>query len=448
MILVRHRLWSVCVLIVGCDSVDISVGELRCEGTHCKKPEHGSVWPGSMPRELTPDSALETKTRLLWRTKADNCGERPCGGIVPARNGARWIVQADGSITVARLFSEVLVHGMLWPPPDDEPQADLDRAVQTSRRGILLTHYDAQGKLQWDKRVLTQEAPDFPSNGSNELVFEIARDADDQPLLAISETGAKPGLTVYRVTAEAELEPILYDAQGCQPDAVARVGDDLVVAGYHKGNAELARYRSDGHVQFRQSILFTPAKFYEPYQTPLLVAGIRLTLSHDERAFLVVPEPGGGYHTVEVDATGEVLWDAVHQVYKMRDGYNAGLVLDSQNHVVFGAGSYTLVRCPVEGCTLDAERTAVTRVREAYYEPKLFGIAIDEQDRVYVLTQDGQRSAYRLLIDRLSQDLSMLETFVVELAEPVEGIQDIILGPNGDIYYWSLTELGRIVIPH
>ena len=95
-----------------------------------------------------------------------------------------------------------------------------------------------------------------------------------------------------------------------------------------------------------------------------------------------------------------MLWHDVRQADAVGNDFNARLVVNSQNKLVFGAGHYTIMFCNTVGCVDRAEQ-GVSRVREAYYEPDLFGLALDDQDRVYVLTQDGQRTAYRLLIDRL-----------------------------------------------
>jgi hypothetical protein len=108
---------------------------------------------------------------------------------------------------------------------------------------------------------------------------------------------------------------------------------------------------------------------------------------------------------------------------------------------------YSVVRCQQADCDDASLQSTGGRQQQNYYPPELLGMSVDQQGQIYVATHDGALMKRRLVIDRISADLAERRAFVVEGEGASELYpQAIVAGSQGDVYYWSANEIGRIAL--
>jgi RNA polymerase sigma factor (sigma-70 family) len=96
-----------------------------------------------------------------------------------------------------------------------------------------------------------------------------------------------------------------------------------------------------------------------------------------------------------------------------------------------------------EAFELLATKQSLALIQEEFYSPSdVFGLDTDAQDRVYLATHEGPRSARRLRIDRISTDFLTRERYIPDL-EDLDSRLDTLSGlqvtPGGDVYVLIAT---------
>jgi hypothetical protein len=183
-------------------------------------------------------------------------------------------------------------------------------------------------------------------------------------------------------------------------------------------------------------------------------SGIQLAVDGDDHSSLLLPRTAG-FGLSQVDASGDVsgffwmFWDGGPDVLKGQ------LTFDGESRTVAAIDAYLVLRCSAEGCNGNELPVGARREREEFYDADVLGLDVDAEDRIYILTHEGDRSQHRVLLDRISADFTQRETFVVSDGERIVDVDsstraeayEIQIGPQGDVYVWAAGRIGRIALP-
>jgi hypothetical protein len=440
---VQRWLCFIYIAACGCDGDALSVGDLRCQGTgvRCETPEPLSADDNVV--ETTP--LAEAHATLRWQADLP-CPQATCATL----QQSQLLVHADGSATIA------IVRSVFEGKP---------------HREVWIGHFDARGALSWHDELFADD-PANPDAGP--LSVALALDSDDAALLAVShDRGAASELAVYRMS-DAGKRSRLFRSAGLEAlSALALDRDELLVAGYYWSQSpdeaarpELARYRRDGSLVWRQSALraHDDTGLAPGIDGARVVSPMPLAVDASGRALMVVQELGGA-SLVEVQRDGNVRWDATLGTLSglpdhaplpalSLDSKGRPLVAGNPNGVV---AVYVVERIVPRGDPLRGTQMLSTlRGREEFWDPFMLGLTLDAQDRVLVASVTGMRDDPRFVIDRYPEGLSQRETFVVPdvWTSDVDGrrglldkLNQIRIAHDGAVYVASAEHIARVELP-
>lgn len=425
------------LLLAACESDVISLGARRCEGTRCEPAAASEAFP----RFSLIEEQAEGSAQLLWRApiSCDAPSDVPCGSY-QASDGphassddwaAQWFVAADGAVVEARIVQTAIAPG----------DAETPRLLQ-------LRKLAADGSTLWehvDKELLARLFPPAPLQPALRMAF--APDGDDgAALLALGTFETERAQHVFALDADGTLTPVFAVAHGGAPQRLAVSGDRILVLGSYDGAAELAAYQRDGALLWRQTELYdrTAGRLLAPAPRPLVLAAG--DLAH------VLLRLEYAYEWVAVDRDGAASdWLRLGSAPPHPEPANSALTVDSRGRLIAAMDSadaeYRLVRCQQADCDEASLLSTGGRQQQNYYPPELLGMSVDQQGRIYVATHDGALMKRRLVIDLISADFAERRAFVVEGEGASELYpQAIVAGTQGDVYYWSANEIGRIAL--
>jgi len=454
--------WFACVLIAaGCAGEQLSVGEVRCtgEGVRCEPVDATSP---DLTGWVTPDHRPPGQATVVWQ-RALPCPNGQCRGELSIERASTRVLQhADGSLTVAR---EINALGGL-AGLDGSPQQG-----EESLLGVWLARFDSEGELLWENDSLV--AAD--DGRSSRPKAALALDPEDGAVLAVQSAVSEPeaNLSLYRIGEQGDLEHVFTQPFDGLLEDLAIAEGDVVIASYDDSeyfaspNPEVARYTDRGLLVWRQTALRL-GDFAGPQDLGLAIApALSLTTDPAGDLRVLVPERNGtGIVELQPDGnvgrylyTGGLGYELMSRPAFAIDGRGRRLVGQNEPGIV-GEESYAVARIE-QNASVDsgfAVQTA-TRSREEFYAPLVLGLDHDAEDRVLVVTTAGTREAPRVQIDRISEDFTTRETFVVEGAQDLDPDDNsdaldglfytdgVRVGPDGDLYYWSGSEIGRIELP-
>lgn len=432
----RWLRWLCCsaglLLVHGCEGDSLSVGAFRCEGegVTCTPITASGI---DVNNHDVPE-ATDAPATVTWRIDLA-C---PDPKVTCSADSTAVVVHADDSATVARVF---------------------DTNIGPSHmQGVWIGHFDDQGSQAWsDDGFFEHPDPDGPG-----LHFDaaLALDRDDRAWLAVErDMSDHHVLSVYRL-GEGKHERV-FTAEGTRRlTGLAIDGDDVLIAGfYFEGSGkehaipELARYRKDGALLWRQSGLLSSLD--RPSGAEIGVADASLTVDEHGRALVTVPipaQPGNSeVRVIRVRRDGNM--DSAARVIAS-DAYRSRASFALNADPIVGADAYFITRVNWRANASAMSGDAVFRVRKEFWETSMFGLDRDDQDRVLIATRRGVLDEPQFLIDRVASDFTRRETFVVEGAADLVAAHDMLDGPlegirsgaNEDVYFWSDAQLGRIVL--
>jgi hypothetical protein len=457
--MVKRSIWCAWMLLLafGCAGEDLSVGELRCTGPGLRCELGTPVWP-VVRDSAAPDGAAPGRATVVWQ-RALPCPYASCRGeAVLGYSGTRLVMHPDGTMTVAR---EIGPSSGLAGLGESDP---LDA-------GVWLAGFDRDGELLWENDSLI--AP--REKGMSPPRAALALDFQGRAVLALQSRGLRSELTLYRVGDHGDLEQLFTMPSDAALEAVAIVDGGVLIASYHhtegyrSPNPELARYTDNGELVWRQTGL-RYSDFPGVADVGLTLAPA-LTLVADARgeALMLVPERDA-VGLVQLRRDGNIVRYLLPAAIAFMDTpmRRAALAVDSRERVIVGQNAepllgdnaYALARI-VPDSTADSgfSLSFASREREEYYDPQVLGLDHDADDRVLVVTPAGTREAPRVLIDRISEDFRSIGTLIIEGAQDLSAeddfsamenlleIEGIRVGPDGDVYYWASSEIGRIALP-
>jgi hypothetical protein len=417
------------------------VGERRCagQGIHCAELPFFDTQQNSVVPLLRQEIEAEVVWSAVWPCEAARCDEV---------RSADLVLQADDSMTVARSLIG----------------------------GVWLARFDSDGHMLWKNTdLLDPDRTEYDADKDTNAKLIVDRDGSVM-LATLRAPGHNGELTVYAIAEDGTLGLLFRSAGPTFLSGVALMEDDLVVFGQQSGpdqhtpNAELARYKRDGTLIWRQTSLKTFGGDPALHDLPGFTIGLDfpLVVDRDNHAWLAVVDhtylPDAGYAVVQVGTDGNVRWvgEEVEGRIASKPSYRAEMVLATDGRVVLGRdqSGYRLDQYAPEGDPAKRiDLLTVSRERDEFWQPDLLGLALDGANRMLVATQSGLRSAPRFIIDRYPADFYLFpESFVVANAAPMivskiatnsafSELDGIRAGRDGDVYFWSETAVGRIALP-
>jgi hypothetical protein len=429
--------WALLLLIAaGCSYDRASVGDPGCSDERVLCEPHtpqlvssldGAPW-GSLPKEGSAE--------VVWR-RSIPWAQPPCKTGDCSIEVKGFLVHDDGEIVLA---------GLMQDRDGDE---------------LVVAWLDADGEVVFQATVPGSAAL---LRDSTLIQLTLTRSSQGETLLlhghGTSEAGKKPQglLSAHSIARSGEIAVAFgFDIDGTWPGPRALLDADVVVGRTPVApDVEIARYTRQGELLWRQTrISSVPGQadigLTVPDDAPPQLQALRVDARG--RIWAVVYE--GVIAIVQLDPDGVVAWHAWTQLYGERpntsfDGVDGTfLAIDSRDRPVISAKG-ELLRLEPDGS--DEERSVATAYlpgQEYYYPPTASSLAIDGQDRIHIATQDGPRSARRIVIDRVSESFAEAERFAV-LSDSEDAqtghIRHMQIAANGDIYvhiHGGLLTLGR-----
>jgi hypothetical protein len=176
----------------------------------------------------------------------------------------------------------------------------------------------------------------------------------------------------------------------------------LVLTELGEDNAEVTRYTRDGELVWRQSALASSTRQLRQY----FVDGYpELEVLDDDRIAVLIARGLKGYEVALLDASGNVTFSYLVQ---LGQGVNHRMLLDRtpEGDLFLAADGYRLGAFDPD--TLLSRET--DRLRREYYEHEVYGLDIGSSGSIYLLTQEGAEASRRLVLDRISPSLRLIES--------------------------------------
>jgi hypothetical protein len=311
--------------------------------------------------------------------------------------------------------------------------------------------YDAQGELLFQAQV-----PDSEPAFALQLLTDskLVRTPDGSTMLlnsywvddgrgsfnrwfdchAISRTGE------MTLTFRIETDEVSLSAQ-------TLLDSDLLTAGTKDGTSvQVTSYSQTGEVRWRQAgVAAVPRPedvglgFDDDTTTELHA----LTVDSRGDVWGVLHEGLVGFAQLRSD--GDLAWHGWAPIEPKAQPYFTSaprslLAIDNSDRPIATAQGAVLRLAPDTSAPEDGgARYAlqmVTADQQQYYPPHADSLALDAQDRIYVGTQDGPRSARRVVIDRIAEDFGAIVRFVLPADEDVHTgrIDHLHIAEDGDAY--------------
>ena len=405
----------VCVAIIGCEGERSSVGELPCFGAHTRCRPVNAFFP--IIADAATTLAAEGRAEIVWKHAFNS---PPCSDDTCSQDWHRgFVVHQSGNTTVATLLG-----------------------MKNARSvGCRLEHLDSNGEITDSAE---HEIFALGEGRAVNVSLELSTDRAGRTLALVSVELANANdyslVSVLELADEKRFEPrLMVSTSPMVARSIASVEADIV-ASSNDYPVTLARFRGDGTMVWRQSqvIADNTAIFGPPSlngNTPRLLA---LAVDQEAHIWTVLSEAGYGIARMDGDGNTDR-----HGVVLNSSGSDlvakALLAFDSRNRALAAIDDRGVLRVDPEGPEPDRYELVVNRrSQEEFYTPLVSALAIDDDDRVYVATQAGPRSARKVLIDRISEDFRARDTFVLIGLDQPE-LQDlrvtkILIGPDGDLY--------------
>jgi hypothetical protein len=436
----RCFLWLACACALGaCSGDELSVGDPRCvgAGVRCEPPRQ--VPSGGHEYLSKPVPATATG-ELKWKVDLPPCMKEEC----KSPGSSRLVVHDDGSSTV------VWVRG--------------GSVEQNVRPRFRIARYDADGGLlDQDDRLST-------TYSASTTAIALVRGANDKAVLAV-QSGPNEPLTVYEIDAAAKPSRLFTTERLFKMNAIALDGSDVLVANHswsgssdQQPNPELARYRRDGTLVWRQSSLRVHAVDGLIERGLLIVDGMPLVVDARGRAIMVIPEYRGT-SIVAVGRDGNVVWDRSPGSLEDRADLAAlpMLALDADSTPLLAHGPVEDIDGTPFGYGVGRiDERDVTDMEFAFpgddSDMQVLALAGDAEGRVLLAAQRGKWPAEHFSIERYSQDLLHHESLAVagldccadwQRLNELAGSLVTSIQPFGasDVYFVNARSLGRIGLP-
>ncbi len=435
-----HAILGCAGLLVACDAETLAVGSPRCQGqgVRCELPTLLPV----LDRHLQTRPLSYVGVPVLepsWVVKL------PCFSDSCDWTSLDVIANDDGSISLA---------GRYGPPYEAEGS------------GVWLARYGSDGAPIWTEDDPLDPGPEAADSWIAWL--HVAQTGDGARLygvIRVRKSDQDYSLWVYRGDNPRSPRLLFHTDEIGEIAGLAELDGDVVVAAIQwNGDSntsvrpELVRFAADGRVIWRQAEL-------RPIQSDW----------NDAHGFALPPElliDADGIATVAVsDLESGEFARLVHSVIQITPdgnvlratqpgiGLDPGsqqtegrLALDGRGRVLLGENAYTITRVE-EWDTEEVEVVRAIRDPDAYFEPLVFGLAADAEDRVLIPTQTGARSAQIVQLDRLSESMYRRESFeLTGLSElHVEGAElsftGVRVGSDQGVYLWNTFGIARFDLP-
>jgi hypothetical protein len=368
---------------------------------------------------------------------------------------SKFVRHDTGEITLAALLTQF------------EPEATLGRTR------LWVAWLDADGQLLWEDDTLApfdergyempECAPREPCLGFRTpevRSFEL-RATPDGRAIAFVGFGRYPGaggplgsLAGYAIERAGRVTPeILVDSLEGPPGFSALIEDDIVIADEWRVPLGFRRYSARGELVWRRSdaVAPPPAEFGTFGPDPRLVSLLEIAIDSRGRLWALLDEDGM-FGFLRLEPTGRPAWRAwswptYGPVLPDRGPLLSGgseWVFDGQQRPVIASSSLGVLRLEpdAEGPAQETPSVSVA-IQEEFYSPSdVFGLDTDAQDRVYLATHEGPRSARRLRIDRIAPDFLARERYIPDF-EDIDSRLDTLSGlqvtPGGDVYVLIAT---------
>jgi hypothetical protein len=441
----RSRLGLYSVLwLAACTGEPLSVGQPPCEAgeEHCETPEQVFLNP-----QLAMQEEVSGESRVEWQRLLTPPGCMPKNCVIER---SRFVLHETGEITLAALLTQF------------EPEATVGRTR------LWVAWLDADGQSLWEDDALSpfpQRRYELPSDCSPVVPcvgsrtpwvrsFEL-RVTSDGRVIALVGSGRDPleggplgRLAGYAIERAGRVTPeIMLDSLDGPPGFSALVQDDVIIADDWSAPPAFIRYSARGELLWRQSDAVAPPPDEFGIFSPDVTATSVLQIATDSlgRVWALLDEDGIlGF--LRLEPTGRPAWRA--WAWGSAIGYPAapGLLLrggfewifDGQQRPLIAISSLGLLRLEpeVEGPVLETPSLSFPMQEEFYSPSDVFGLDTDAEDRVYLATHEGPRSARRLRIDRISSDFLTRERYILDVGDidSREGLSGLQVTPGGDVY--------------
>ena len=415
------------LVLLACEREHVSVGTLPCsddERVLCE-PHAREV---AVPYVPHCSADHEQPATIVWQHELPECGGLPCDDQSNA-----YLVHEDGEVTLAAVRSHDAGRELWVAWLDVDGQFVFETRIPGSSAWLrsdritqLALQHDADGKvllLAGRDRALDDDAGGtlrayaVERSGETAIRFEVDTGADWPP-------GKASLLDSGVLISRGEL--------------AARAPDGAE-------NVELASYRRGGDMRWHQTQI---ARVPDRQELGLSFADDTVTelrgLAVDRRGRIWGSLMEGVPGLVQLDPDGLVHWHAlVANVGELFERYPMPIAIDSRDRPIIGVLE-TVLRFEPDGT--DEERLAphgCSGQQEQYWPQTVQGLDVDAQDRIYVATHDGPLSLRRRLVERISEDLTERERFVLPMPgedDTAQEFQGLQVAANGDVYVRSVGE--------